>query len=306
MKKFCVLLMAALSAVCMAAEAPQPLTVAVFDFQGADGATKEAGNQLAVLLTANLSTADNLITVEREELEKVLGEQELGLSGTVSPETAAKVGHLTGAKVLVTGRVFKAGRQTMLVAKVIGTETSRVFGQTGKISTIDDLPEAAETMAKKIAETIQSKGDTFVAKAVPREERIKALAEANKAAEGKAVKVVIPEEHFGARVIDPAAQTQLSEIFQRAGYTLVDEGSKQKPDIEVTGEAFSAHGFRKGNLVICRARVELKAREVESGKILFTSSQTSVAADITEQTAAKTALENAALEIAGRLLPALK
>ena len=89
------------------------------------------------------------------------------------------------------------------------------------------------------------------------------------------------------------------------GYEAVDL-LKQKPDIEVTGEAFSAHGFRKGNLVICRARLELKARDVESGKILFTSSQTSVAADITEQTAAKTALENAALEIAGRLLPAVK
>ena len=45
--------------------------------------------------------------VERAELEKILGEQELGLSGTVSADTAAKVGNLTGAKVLVTGRVFK-------------------------------------------------------------------------------------------------------------------------------------------------------------------------------------------------------
>ena len=44
-----------------------------------------------------------MILVERAELEKVLGEAELGLSGTVSPETAARIGHLTGAKVLVTG-----------------------------------------------------------------------------------------------------------------------------------------------------------------------------------------------------------
>ena len=63
------------------------------------------------------------------ELEKVLGEHELGLSGTVSPDTAAKVGQLTGAKVLVTGRVFTTDKDLLIVAKIIGTETSRVYGE---------------------------------------------------------------------------------------------------------------------------------------------------------------------------------
>lgn len=193
----------------------------------------------------------------------------------------------------------------MMVAKVIGTETGRVYGQSGQIKSADDLMDAAEEMAAKIAATVERKGETLVAKAVPREERIQQLVGKHKVEAGRAVSVLIPEEHFGARVVDPAAQTQLSELFQRAGYDLVDVESKEKPDIEITGEAFSAHGFRKGNLVVCKARVELKARDRESGKILFTGSQTSVAADIAEQTAAKTALENAALEIAERLLPTM-
>src|SRR5690242_4816407 len=105
------------------------LTVAVFDFESKDEAVRDFGPKVATLINAALSAEPQLITVERAELEKVLGEQELGLSGTVSTDTAAKVGHLTGAKVLVTGRVFKADKELIVVAKVIGTETSRVYGE---------------------------------------------------------------------------------------------------------------------------------------------------------------------------------
>src|SRR3989454_11347326 len=80
------------------------LPVAVFDFESKDEAIRDLGPKVATLVNAQLSADPRLITVERAELEKLLGEQELGLSGTIAPETAAKVGHLTGAKVLVTGR----------------------------------------------------------------------------------------------------------------------------------------------------------------------------------------------------------
>src|SRR5580704_7180805 len=83
-------------------------TVAVFDFTSQDESVTGLGPKVSALVSANLSTDPNIITVERAELEKAVGEQELGLSGTVGPETAAKVGRLTGAKILVTGRVFKS------------------------------------------------------------------------------------------------------------------------------------------------------------------------------------------------------
>jgi hypothetical protein len=85
----------------------------------------------------------------------------------------------------------------------------------------------------------------------------------------------------------------------------VDDKSDKKPDIEITGQAFSAYGMRKGNLVSCRSRIEVKIHERIGGKILVQDSQTSVAVDIAEQTAAKTALQNAADELAERLLPKL-
>src|SRR5438876_9153373 len=161
------------SAIATGAGAADILTVAVFDFESRDDGMRDAGRNAATLIGADLSANPHIITVERAELEKILGEQELGLSGTVSPETAAKVGHLTGAKVLVTGRVFRSDKELLIVAKVIGTETSRVYGDLVKGPAASaSLSDLSADLAKRIAKIISLKGETLVAKVETREQRI--------------------------------------------------------------------------------------------------------------------------------------
>jgi hypothetical protein len=280
------------------------LTVAVFDFESKDEAVRDLGPKVATLVNANLSAQPQIITVERAELEKVLGEHELNLSGNVSPDSAVKVGQLTGAKVLVTGRVFRSDGELFIVAKVIGTETSRVFGDLVNGPAKASIAELSKELAKKVGDIVVQKGDTLVAKVKTREQRVEEIMKALKDKPLPAVQVKIGEEHFGQRVIDPAAETELAKLLQECGFKLVDEHSTNKADVVITGDAFSAYGLRKGNLISCKARVELKAR-TRSGDLLVVDRQTSVAVDITEQTAAKTALQNAALELAERLLPKL-
>ena len=305
MKTFCISLLTVLLAFAGAEARSAVLTVAVFDFESKDETVRDLGPKVATLINATLSANADLITVERAELEKALGEQELGLSGTVSAETAAKVGHLTGAKVLVTGRVFNVDKERMIVAKIIGTETSRVYGELSKANTGSSLSDQAADIAGKIAKTISSKGDTLIAKVETREERVEKLKAKLKGAKLPTVSVTIPEQHFGTPVRDPAAQTELLLILQQCGFTIVDEKSKDKADVEITGEAFSAMGLRKGNLVSCKSRVEVKVHNISDRKLITADRQTSVAVDIAEQTAAKTALQNAAAELAERLLPQL-
>ena len=280
--------------------APEILTVAVFDFESKDEAVRDLGPKVATIVNATLSAEPSVITVERAELEKVLGEQELGLSGTVSADSAAKVGHLTGAKVLITGRVFKVDKDLMIVAKIIGTETSRVYGEMVKGGSSTSPADLATELAKKIATTVTAKGGTLVAKVESREERIAKLRGTLGDKKLPTVSVKIAERHFGQAVIDPAAETELEKILQECGFPLVNDKSPDKPDIEITGDAFSAFGMRKGNLISCKARVELKAQK-RTGEILAVDRQTSVAVDIAEQTAGKTALQDAALELAERL-----
>ena len=265
---------------------------------------RDLGPKVATLINATLSAEPQLITVERAELEKVLGEQEFGLSGTVSADTAAKVGHLTGAKVLVTGRVFKVDKEIIIVAKVIGTETSRVYGEMVKGASAASITDLSAELAKKIAATVSQKGETLVAKVETREQLVERI---KKSLSGKtlpSVSVKLAERHYGGQTIDPAAETELGKLLLECGFKLVDDKSPEKAEVEITGEAFSAFGMRKGNLISCKARVELKAHK-RTGELLVVDRQTSVAADVAEQTAAKTSLQNAAAELAERLLPKL-
>jgi hypothetical protein len=280
-------------------------TVAVFDFESKDENVRELGPKIAALVNANLSAEPNLNIVERAELEKVLGEQEMSLAGTVTPDSAAKIGQLTGAKVLVTGRVFKTDTELFIVAKIIGTETSRVYGEMVKGGVDASIGNLSESLAKKIAVDVTAKGDTLVAKVESHEDRIAKIKKELGDKQLPVISVKITEQHFGQHVIDPAAQTELSLILQQCGFTLADDNSTNRPAIEITGEAFSEFGMSKGNLKSCRARIEIKAREVASGKIISVDRQTSVAVDLAEHIAAKTALENGAGELAERLLPKL-
>jgi Curli production assembly/transport component CsgG len=281
------------------------LTVAVFNFESKDEAVHDLGPKVSDLINANLSAQPDIITLERAELEKALGEQELGLSGTVNPDTAAKVGNLTGAKVLVTGRVFEADNQLFIVAKIIGTETSRVYGDLVSGPVEGSLANLSAQMAKKIAAVVEKRGDTLVAKVESRDERIANLKKELGDKKLPAVSVKISEQHFGRFIIDPAAQTELSLILQQCGFTVVDDLSTNKADVAITGEAFSEFGMQKGNLKSCRARIEIKARDVASGKILDVDRQTSVGVDLAEHVAAKTALQNAVDELAQRFVPKL-
>ncbi len=244
--------------------ADEMLTVAVFDFESTDDAVQGMGPKIATLVNANLSAEPNLIMVERQELEKALGEQELGLSGTVTPESAAKVGNLTGAKVLVTGRVFQMDDNLVLVAKIIGTETSRVYGEIVNGKPGASITDLSAELAKKIANDVTQKGDTLVAKVKSHDDRVAVIKKQLGNKKLPTVSVKIPEMHFGELVIDPAAQTELSLMLQQCGFQVVDEGSTNKADIEITGQAFSEYGMTKGNLKTCRARIEIEARDVRN------------------------------------------
>lgn len=286
--------------------APPPwLTVAVFDFESKDEPSSSSGAKIASLVHAQLSADPELITVERAEIAKVLSEFELGLSGTTSPETTAKTGHWLGAKVLITGRTFKAGTQTVVVAKIISTETSRVYGELAKTDRQEDPTSLSDEIARKILHTLHEKRETLVAPHQSPEQRLESLIQSLGNGPRPTISVRISEKHFGTPATDPAAEMEWIRALQKAGFTVHDRLSQEPSDLALTGEAFSAFGLRKGNLIACRARIEIRIHETRSGRLRLADRQTSVALDIAEAIAAKTALQEAALSLAERVLPRL-
>lgn len=63
------------------------------------------GDGMAEMLTTELIKTGRFIVVERQALQDILGEQEMGLSGIIKKETAAKVGQILGAQIIVRGVV---------------------------------------------------------------------------------------------------------------------------------------------------------------------------------------------------------
>jgi hypothetical protein len=168
--------------------------------------------------------------------------------------------------------------------------------------TIVDL---SSNLAAKVAAVVSEKGDTLVAKVPTHDELVAGIKKALDDKKLPVVSVKISEHHYGPHIIDPAAETELSLILQQCGFKLADASSTLKPEVEISGDAFSAYGMQKGNLISCKSRVEIKVRDVATANIIVEDRQTSVGVDVAEQTAAKTALQNAADVLAQRVIPQL-
>jgi hypothetical protein len=304
------------------------LTVAVLGFEPGKGLPEDMGKNVSSMLSAYLSTETDARMVEREQVDKALGEVGLGLSGMVSTEDAVKVGKLIGAKVLVTGRVFSLTKDDLtLTVKVIGAETGRSFGLVAKSKGPQDLDAAVKSLATQVAETMKTNGKLLVAAPTQKKDPGQAIAEAVAKMEKPTVLVAIDELHRSPLVIiDPAAETEMSLYLTQAGFKVVDRDAKLKnswaaqlreydpqaglpaaigKDVQVviTGQAVSELAFKKGDLFSCKARVEVKAIDVATGAVLAIDRETGAGVDVTESTAAKTAIQQATEVLAVRVIP---
>ena len=304
---FIITLLGVMPLVCVCAEddaSDAVYPVAVLPFQDRSKEVAGQGKIVADILFANLATDPAILLVDREDLDTVLKEQEMNISGIVNPAQAVQVGQIIGAKVLVTGSVVRADKTVYLVAKIIGTETTRVIGVSVKGTVDDPIDKLSEDLAAEVGAAIMKDADKLVAKLPTRDNRIAALREKIGDKSLPTLMIDIPEEHLSRRVIDPAAETELSVFCTELGFTVFDKKTeKSKADVLLVGEAFSERGMGVGNLISVKARVEVKAIDRASGKIIAIDRQTTVAVDLAETIAAKTALQQASAALAERMLP---
>ena len=174
------------------------------------------------------------------------------------------------------------------------TRSDKIRGQRGK--SLDDITLDAVMAGKVTMEDLRITPQALADQA-----------EISRAAKRPTLQIRVSERHVGQATIDPAAQTELALLCQASGFEVFDATATKgrQPDIRLEGEGFSEFGLRRGNLVSVKARVEVKAVEVATDKVLATDRQTTVVVDLTEQIAGKAALQQAAEQIALRLLPKL-
>jgi hypothetical protein len=293
-----------------AAFAADKITLAIFNFTIPTTAkrVRQMGPKITSLLTAELSSDERLALVERADLSKALREQALGLSGAVDPGAAAKVGQLTGAKVLVAGRGFKTDAQHLVItANIIGTENGRLYVEKAE-GPAGDMAKLCAELGKKIINTVVTRSATFLTTTHSRDDRISAILKTVKG--DKRPGILVSIRNADSRVIRnvgkahvPAAETELSMILQRAGFPIVEKHA-DNPDVEIRGDASWSDSSNSG-LNSCRVVVSVKAIERESDKTLLVERVEAVGTDTDKNAAIKAAQSNAADAIATKLLPVL-
>lgn len=286
---------------------PPVIPIAVLPFQERGQDVEELGGKVTDLVFANLVTNPQIYLVEREDLDALTQELELNTSGLVNPAKATRIGQLTGARVLITGSVLQVGDKLYIVAKIVGTETSRVLGQSVKGSWNDELDTLVAELSQGVSQTVFKRHAELLPEALDRIDRIARLKKTLGGARRPKVVIEIRERHLAETVPDPAAETELMRYCQEVGFEVLKAGptGRAAADVLLTGEGFSEFAGRHGDLVSVKARLEIKALDPESNRVLAVDREVAVGVGLAEQIAAKSALEEAAARIAERLLPRL-
>jgi TolB-like protein len=106
------------------------IAVLPFNNGGSYGQGKEDFDALergiAGMMISELSQNPAARVVERQEIQRLLDEQNLGAQGRVDPQTAAKVGKLVGARYTVLGTFIDFYGDFRVDVRLVNTETGEI------------------------------------------------------------------------------------------------------------------------------------------------------------------------------------
>lgn len=281
-------------------------TVAVLPFTTGQDDFESLSTEIPLLMNAYMSASSSLMFVERTEIDMALSEMELSKSGTVDPETISKVGYLTGAQILITGRVFSVQKDIMIVAKIIGVETGRTFGEVVQLPLQGNIKDSVHELSDKVASVIAQKGETLIAVDKKEDTLVKLRPLIKEGALLPSVSVNIEGNNMDLNGNDTSAQTEISWILKNLGFNIIDETSgHSKADLQITGKSKSVFGMRKGNLVSSKAHLEIKVVRSKDSSILQIEREQAVSVDLSAESAGKEAQTKAASAVIERLVKTL-
>ena len=118
-------------------------TVAVMDFTGfmlgEAGNSVNLGKAVSAMLVTEFSGRDGIQVVERQDLNALLQEQRLALSGRVDESSAVEIGKLLGAQYMFYGQVASIADNLRIDIRAVDVETSEVVSVMKKMDATSEL-----------------------------------------------------------------------------------------------------------------------------------------------------------------------
>jgi len=130
--------------------------IAVLDFDvgatiGQDPDDYQALRRGLASMTLNELTANPAVrVVERNQLQQILQEQNLGREGRVDPSTIVQIGHLIGAKYMVSGTLYDVRGDFRIDARLFNAETGEVIRTQRVQGRLDNVFTLVEMLAQQL------------------------------------------------------------------------------------------------------------------------------------------------------------
>ena len=133
--------------------------VAILYFDNTSGEVKlnKLKKGLAGMLISDLSNVYMLNVVERDRLESIISEQELSNSKEFDSSTAAKLGKLLGAEIILTGSYFEMFGAFRIDARFINVETGEILKSEGVDGTSKNFFKLQKQLVWKIIRNLDVK-----------------------------------------------------------------------------------------------------------------------------------------------------
>lgn len=133
------------------------IAIVYFDNTGDEKKLDKLKKGLAGMLISDLSNIHMLDIVERDRLEEILKEQKLQKSESFDSNTAAEVGKLLGAEIILTGAYFEMFGSFRIDARFIDVETGEILKSEGVDGASDNFFKLEKQLAWKIIKNLDIK-----------------------------------------------------------------------------------------------------------------------------------------------------
>ena len=140
------------------AQSPDLPTVAVLDFtsfmMGDGGAAVNLGKAITAMLVTEFSSREGIQVIERAQLNDMLREQDLVLSGRVDESSAIEIGKMLGAQYVLLGQASSIVDNLRMDIRAVDVETSEIVAVLKKSDRTSELLSVVVALADEFGQQL--------------------------------------------------------------------------------------------------------------------------------------------------------
>ena len=133
-------------------------TVAVLDFtsfmMGDGGAAVNLGKAITAMLVTEFSSREGIQVIERAQLNDMLREQDLVLSGRVDESSAIEIGKMLGAQYVLLGQASSIVDNLRMDIRAVDVETSEIVAVLKKSDRTSELLSVVVALADEFGQQL--------------------------------------------------------------------------------------------------------------------------------------------------------